>query len=348
MTKVYIVDDSAVARQLLRHILETDPSIKVIGEASSGEEAIESVNSLRPDVITMDINMSGMDGHEATSRIMETNPVPIVIVSANYNRDQVEQSFRAMEAGALAIVEKPPGIGSDGYARAAEELIRTVKLMSEVRVVKRWGKTRRLPLAPKEKTNEEARSIKAVLIGASTGGPPVLQTVLSGFKADFPAPILVVQHISKGFIEGMLEWLGAVISLPVSLAREGARALPGHVYFAPDDFHMGVDSSGRLFLSTAAPENGIRPSVSFLFRSALESFGKELVSVLLTGMGKDGAEEMKRIRDTGGITIIQDRESSVVYGMPGEAARIGGAAFVLPPERIPVKIEGFVRVKEGS
>lgn len=341
MISVYIVDDSAVARQYLKHILETDASIKVIGEASSGEEAVEFVKAERPDVITMDIRMSGMDGHEATSRIMETHPVPIVIVSANYNRDQVEQSFRAMEAGALAIVEKPPGIGHSDYERSTHELISTVKLMSEVRVVRRWRKNRRLPLAPKEPL-DEAKNIRAVLMGASTGGPPVLQTVLSGFKADFPAPILVVQHITKGFIEGMIEWLGAVISLPISLARDGERALPGRVYFAPDDCHMGVDSSGRFFLSTDAPENGIKPSISFLFRSALEAYGAEVVAVLLTGMGKDGAEEMKKIRDMGGVTIIQDKESSVVYGMPGEAARLGGAAFVLPPERIPSKIEGIV------
>lgn len=345
MISVYIVDDSAVARVHLKHILETDSSIKVIGEAASGEEAVEFVKAESPDVITMDIRMAGMDGHEATSRIMETHPVPIVIVSANYNRDQVEQSFRAMEAGALAIVEKPQGMGHADYERSAGELVRTVKLMSEVRVVRRWRKTRRLPLAPKEHPGE-AKNIKAVLIGASTGGPPVLQTVLSGFKADFPAPILVVQHITKGFIEGMLEWLGSVISLPISLARDGERALPGRVYFAPDGSHMGVDASGRFFLSADAPENGIKPSISFLFRSALEAYGGEVVAVLLTGMGKDGAEEMKRIRDMGGVTIIQDKESSVVYGMPGEAARLGGAAFVLPPERIPSKIEAVVKVRE--
>jgi len=345
LINVYIVDDSAVARQHLKHILEADPSIKVIGQASSGEEAVEFVKSSSPDVITMDIKMAGMDGHEATSRIMETHPVPIVIVSANFNRDQVEQSFRAMEAGALAIVEKPPGAGHADHERAAGELIRTVKLMSEVRVVRRWKRARRLPLVPRERTSE-ARSVKAVVIGASTGGPPVLQTVLSGFKADFPAPILVVQHITKGFIEGMLEWLGTVISLPISLGRDGQRALPGHVYFAPDDCHMGVDASGRFFLSNDVPENGIRPSVSFLFRSALAAYGAELVAVLLTGMGKDGAEEMKMIRDRGGVTIIQDRESSVVYGMPGEAARLGGVDYVLAPERIPSKIEGILAGRE--
>lgn len=345
LISVYIVDDSAVSRQLLRHIFESDPSIRVIGEASSGEEAVEFMRTARPDVITMDINMPGMDGHEATSRIMGTAPVPIVIVSANYIRDQVEQSFRAMEAGALAIVEKPPGVGHQDFERAARELTRTVKLMSEVRVVRRWGRHRRLPLGPRESL-DEARSVRAVVIGASTGGPPVLQTLLAGFKAGFPAPILVVQHISRGFIGGMLEWLRAEISLPVSLGKDGERALPGHVYFAPDDSHMGVDASGRIFLSSAPPENGIRPSVAFLFRSALASFGQELVSVILTGMGRDGAEEMKRIRDAGGVTIIQDRESSVVYGMPGEAARLGAAAFVLPPERIPQKIESIASVKE--
>lgn len=345
MINVFIVDDSAVAREHLKHILETDPEVRVTGFASSGEEAVDAVRAAKPDVITMDISMPGMDGHEATSRIMETNPVPIVIVSANYNSGQVGQSFRAMEAGALAIVEKPFGIGHPDYERSAAELVRAVKLMSEVRVVRRWRKTRPLALAPRE-SSHEARSIKAVLIGASTGGPPVLQTVLSGFHAGFPAPVLVVQHITKGFIEGMLEWLGAAITLPVALAKDGEKALPGHVYFAPDDRHMGVDPAGRLMLSSDAPENGIRPSVSFLFRSAMESFSGEVAAVLLTGMGKDGAEEMKRIRDHGGLTIIQDKESSVVYGMPGEAARIGGAAFVLPPERIPSKIEGVVRLKE--
>ncbi|MCC6502997.1 MAG: chemotaxis-specific protein-glutamate methyltransferase CheB [Deltaproteobacteria bacterium] len=347
MTSVYIVDDSAVARAHLKHILESDPEIRIAGEACSGEEAVEFVRTSRPDVITMDISMPRMDGHEATSRIMETNPVPIVIVSANYNKDQVGQSFRAMEAGALAIVEKPSGIGHADYERSAGELIKTVKLMSEVRVVRRWRKTRPLPLAPREPLRE-TRNIKAVLIGASTGGPPVLQTVLAGFHTGFPAPILVVQHITNGFIEGMLEWLGAAISLPVALAKDGERALAGHVYFAPDDHHMGIDASGRLCLSAGAPENGIRPSVSHLFRSAIESYGGEVVAVLLTGMGRDGADEMKKIRDLGGVTIIQDKESSVVYGMPGEAARLGGAAYVLTPERIPSKIEGVVRWREKA
>jgi len=236
MIKVLIVEDSAVVRQHLKNILEEDGGIRVVGMAENGEESLKFVQKQKPDVITMDINMPGMNGLDATRRIMETHPVPIVIVSASFDSSDVDKSFRAMEAGALAIVEKPLGEGHSDYDSASKTLVQTVKLMSEVKVVKRWTKSR-FPRTTDIVTSEVVsgqmpNNIKAVVIGASTGGPPVLQTILSGLPREFPVPILVVQHIARGFLEGMVAWLGQTTSLPIHTAAYGDRPLPGHVYFA--------------------------------------------------------------------------------------------------------------------
>jgi two-component system chemotaxis response regulator CheB len=348
MINVLVVDDSAVVRQHLKDVLERDGSMRVIGTAKNGEEAVSFVQEMKPHVVTMDINMPGMNGFEATRRIMETNPVPIVIVTASYDREDVEKSFHSMEAGALAIIEKPFGEGHPQCQATEGELIQTVKLMSEVKVVRRWKKGKESRTAVKgrhaEGLEKREKKIKVVAIGASTGGPPVIQTILSELRKDYPAPILVVQHISKGFLEGLVEWLGQTTGLPVHIAINGEYLLPGHVYFARDDYHLGVDRDGRLSLSNGYPENGIRPSVSYLFRSVINTFDGEAVGVLLTGMGKDGAAEMKIMKDNGAVTIAQDRESSVVYGMPGEAVRLDGATYILPPEEIASTLESLAGV----
>lgn len=342
-----IVEDSAVVSQHLKQILESDGEIRVIGIAENGLEAVDFVNERMPDVITMDINMPKMNGMEATRRIMETRPLPIVIVTASYNRQDLEKSFLAMEAGAVAIMEKPFGEGHPEFSASAKNLIQTVKLMAEVKVVKRWPKMRVQPplifQAPEPRPGPQPKNIKLVAIGASTGGPPVIQTILLGLHRGFPVPVLIVQHISRGFLEGMIDWLRQTTSHPVHIAAHGERLLPGHFYFAPDDIHVGVGNGDRIEFSKAEPENGIRPSVSYLFRSALSLYGSGVVGVLLTGMGKDGAQELKMLKDKGAVTIVQDRESSVVYGMPGEAVRIDAAVYVLSPERISSEIESLVK-----
>jgi two-component system chemotaxis response regulator CheB len=337
MIKVLIVEDSAVVRQHLKNILEEDGSIRIVGMAENGEESLTFVQKQKPDVVTMDIHMPVMNGLDATRRIMETHPVPIVIVSASYDHEDVDKSFRAMEAGAIAIVEKPLGEGHPDYDSTAKTLVQTVKLMSEVKVVKRWAKSRfsnttdtAIPeIIPWQTTN----NIQIVTIGASTGGPPVLQAILSGLPQKFPVPILVVQHIARGFLEGMVAWLGQTTPLPIHIAAYGDRPLPGHVYFAPDNFHMEIRGN-RIVLNKDKPEYGIRPSVSHLFRSTANVFGENMIGVLLTGMGRDGAEELKIMKEKGAITIVQDEESSVVYGMPGEALRLDAAIYVLPPHKM--------------
>ena len=349
MINVLIVDDSAVVRQHLKDVLESDKDIRVMGTAKDGEEAVRFVQEKKPDVITMDINMPNMNGFEATRKIMETNPVPIVIVTASYDRSDVEKSFHSMEAGALAIIEKPFGEGHPHSKETQNDLVQTVKLMSEVKVVRRWKRERRLDdidkTVPDKGLKRRDKKIKIVAIGASTGGPPIIQTILSGLKKGYSVPILVVQHISKGFLEGLTEWLRQSTGLPVHIAKHGEELLPGHIYFARDDYHLGVDKDGRLRLSREEIENGLRPSVSYLFRSIINSFDGEAVGILLTGMGKDGAMEMKMMKDNGAVTIAQDRESSVVYGMPGEAVRLDGATYVLSPEEIAPTLEALARVE---
>ncbi len=338
MIKVLIVEDSPTARDYLVHIFSSDPGTEVIGTANDGAEAVKLAERLKPDVITMDIHMPVMDGLAATRRIMETHPVPIVIVSGIWDPRELETTFRAIEAGALAVVQRPAGVGHPESERLKEELISKVKLMSEVKVVRRWDRS---PKIKEEKKIEKPpfsikarQDIEIVAIGASTGGPLVLQTILSKLPPDFPVPVLIVQHIASGFIQGMLEWLYGTSGLRLHIAKDGEEILGGRAYFAPDGFYMGAGKSGFLRLQKKETEGQNNLAVSHLFRSVTEVYGAKSAGILLTGMGSDGAAELKLLREKGALTIIQDKESSVVFGMPGEARKLGAAMYELPPEKI--------------
>jgi len=337
MIKVLVVEDSPVVREFLVHILGTDPGLQVIGTANDGEQAIEAVARQRPDVITMDIHMPKLDGLEATRRIMETHPTPIVIVSGSTDPREVSTMFRAMEAGAVAVLRRPAGMGHPDHEASAAELVQTVKLMSEVKVIRRWPKAGRQPeLARPTQANSapvQAR-VKVIAMGASTGGPPVLQTILAALPKDFPLPVLIVQHMATGFTQGFVQWLAQTSSLPVHLATHEEPVCPGHVYVAPDEFQMGLERGGKIVLTKDEPENGLRPSVSYLLRSVAEVYGRDAVAGLLTGMGRDGAEELKLLKEIGAVTFAQDKDSSVVHGMPGAAIKLDAATLVLPAEKI--------------
>ena len=340
MIRVLVVEDSPTVREFLLQILCSDPAIEVVATAETGEEALEAVERFRPDIITMDIHMPRMNGFDATRRIMETYPTPIVIVSGAADTTDTAKAFRAIQSGALAVLQKPWGAGHPDHQQSTAELVRTVKLMSEVKVVRRWPHCRPAEVAPETALSKEIRlqtyqsQPRIVAIGASTGGPPVLQTILAALPRNFPIPVLIVQHIAAGFTQGFVEWLAQSSSLSVHIPTHGQAVLPGHVYVAPDGLHMAVGADGHVQLRSDEPENGLRPSVACLFRSVAKAYGPSAVGVLLTGMGKDGAWELKLMREQGAVTIAQDRETSVVHGMPGEAIRLGGATYVLPPEKI--------------
>jgi two-component system, chemotaxis family, protein-glutamate methylesterase/glutaminase len=347
LIKVLVVEDSAVVRELLQYILGSDPGIRVVGTAANGEEALAAVERVKPDVITMDVHMPGMNGFDVTRRIMERRPTPIVIVSGTLDPRETTTAFRALESGALAILEKPTGIGNPDFGQTCADLIRTVKTMAEVKVVRRWARPAAdLTAIAGANAPAAAPHLAAVAVGASTGGPPVLQLILSQLPETFSVPVLIVQHIASGFVAGFVDWLAQSSRLPVHIASHGETILPGHVYVAPDGFHLMAGSERHIVLSQDEPEHGLRPSVSALFRSVAKVYGRKAIGVLLSGMGKDGATELRLMKELGAVTIAQDRESSVVHGMPGEAIRLDATTYVLPPEKIAPALASLVN--EGS
>ncbi|MBI4417830.1 MAG: chemotaxis-specific protein-glutamate methyltransferase CheB [Ignavibacteriales bacterium] len=335
MINILIVEDSPVIREFLHHILGSDPELNVIGVAHNGEEAVEAVRSKRPDVVTMDIHMPKLNGFDATRKIMEMNPVPIVIVSGSSTAEEIATTFHALESGALAVVRRPAGVAHPDHEAMAKELIQTVKLMSEVKVVRRWPQiSRKLVTAGEPILGKQGGDIRLVAVGASTGGPLAIQTILSRLPRQFPVPIIVVQHMAQGFVHGFAEWLRHSSVLPVSVASHGEMLLPGHVYIAPDEHHTLVSKDRRIVLRKDEPESGLRPAVAVLFRSVAEAFGPQAIGILLTGMGKDGAEELGLMKERGATTLAQKPETCIVPGMPGEAVRRGSATFVFSPEKI--------------
>jgi two-component system, chemotaxis family, protein-glutamate methylesterase/glutaminase len=349
MIKILVVEDSSVVAELLTSIFNSDPKLRVIARARNGAEAVNAVAHYKPDVVTMDINMPIMNGFEATRSIMETNPTPIIIISDIFTEGDIATTFRAIESGALMAVSKPAGIGHPKHEEDARALVQAVILMSEIKVVKRWPKSEKLshpadtfltlPRVP-------AANVGLVAIGASTGGPPVLKTILSALPANFSTPLIVVQHMAAGFIRGFAEWLAQYCRLPVHVASNGEVALSGHVYIAPDGAQIRIDAGGRIILVGDCGEHDFCPSVSVCFHSVAENYGKKAVGILLTGMGKDGAQELKLMKKAGAITIAQDEISSIVFGMPGEAIKIGAAQYVFNPQQISEFLKGLVYKKQ--
>jgi two-component system, chemotaxis family, protein-glutamate methylesterase/glutaminase len=343
--RVLVVDDSAVAREHLAHLLAQDPGMRIVGRARDGAEAVAEAERLRPSVIVMDVHMPRLDGYQATRQIMESSPTPIVMVSAGLSRDEVAMTFAALEAGALAVVEKPAGPDRPGREAGAARLLETVRLMSEVKVVRRW----RTPIARAADPASipratSGRRVRLVAIGASTGGPPVLGGMLAAMPRDLAAPIVIVQHTAPGFVGGLVEWLAARSPLRVGLAQAGQAVQPGCVYVAPDGMQMGVTPTGRIDLSPGVGGDGFCPSVTHLFETVARSYGPGALGVLLTGMGRDGAAGLLRMREAGAVTAAQDEESSVVFGMPGQAVALGAAQYVLAPGRL----AGLIRAMAGT
>ncbi len=332
--KVLIVEDSIVAKELLSYILNSDSDIEVIGYASNGQRALSFLENNKPDLITMDINMPGMNGYQTTKEILKKYPIPILVISAILDPNDMKSTFNAMQAGALAVVEKPHGIGHSKFNDNSKYIIKQVKMLSEIKVVRRKYTQTQVLRRVNKKINS-SNNIQIVAIGISTGGPKVIQEIVLNIKSSFSKPILITQHISEGFAESYVSWLKEVSNLPVKLAENGETLLDGHIYVAPSTLSLTVSANKRVCLK-APKQNSNKPipSVSEMFLSVDKIYRQNALGILLTGMGRDGAKELKIMRDNGATTIAQDEESSTIFGMPKVAIELGGAELVMNPTKI--------------
>ncbi|HEY3081077.1 MAG TPA: chemotaxis-specific protein-glutamate methyltransferase CheB [Chloroflexota bacterium] len=335
--RVLVVEDSATQRGMLMAALATDPELEVAGWATNGAEAVRAAALLKPDVITMDLRMPVMDGLEATRRIMLETPTPIVMVSSHLAPSDRQLAIEALEIGVLSIVAKPEQVrpGTPNL-ESIRDLLQAVKSMARVKMVRRWAPERLRPTAPPvapTRPPTAAWPAAVVAIGASTGGPPALQQILSALPADFAPPVLVVQHIAPGFEAGLAVWLQGQCALPVELAAPGRPLDRPGIVLARSGQHL-VAQGGALSLTHDPPVGGHRPSATVLFQAIAREYGPRAVGVLLTGMGEDGAAGLRDLKRRGATTIAQDEASSVVFGMPGAAIALGVADHVLPPPSI--------------
>ncbi|MBF0469914.1 MAG: chemotaxis protein CheB [Gammaproteobacteria bacterium] len=339
MINILITDDSDVVAMLLQKMIESQPDMKVIGRARNGHEAVRLTHELKPDMITMDIRMPVMDGFDATRMIMSTVPTPIVVISAGIDDEELRTTFRAIDEGALAVIEKPAGIpNSPEFNRTCRNLVDTLRAMAEVKLIRRRPqKETPNPKILETKIERKIATYDVVGIVCSTGGPTVLSTILSTLPLNYPLPLLVVQHISPGFSHGLADWLRGHTLLGVELAHQGGRLSPGTVYIAPEGRHMGVERrEGALFalLRDAPPIEQFRPSGTYLLNSLADCCGPSAIGAVLTGMGRDGADGLARLGERGGHIFVQDEESSTIFGMPSAAISASGTKEIIPLSKI--------------
>ena len=333
MIHVLLVDDSPLVLHILQRLLSRSPEIQVVGTAANGKEALDLLPALNPDVICTDLHMPVMNGLEFTREVMIRYPRPILVISVSVEPNS-PNVFKLLEAGAVDVFPKPRAILDSDFDMLADELASRIRILAGVHVFRREKSTERAPVSSTIIPSCLQSTPRFVVIGASTGGPQALREILSHLPSTFPLPVVCVQHIGGGFLSGMVEWLTDACKLTVRVACPGEPPIPGMVYFAPEDSHLDLDEGGRFLSSMAPPIDGHCPSITVTMQAAARYFGSGAVGVLLTGMGRDGADGMTSIRAAGGITLAQDEASSVVYGMPKKAVEQGAVQHLLSIELI--------------
>ncbi|MGB9841800.1 MAG: protein-glutamate methylesterase/protein-glutamine glutaminase [Candidatus Bathyarchaeales archaeon] len=326
--KILVVEDSLLMQKILVDLLQSDPQIRVIGTARDGEEALSKIALLKPDVVTLDIEMPRMNGLTTVRKIMETNPLPVVMVSALTQRE-AQLTLKALEYGAVDYVPKPSGQISLNMDVVKDELISKVKTAASANIRRDKPKMAEIPEPSKPKSNE-----KIISMAASTGGPAAVAYILKNIPENSP-PILVVQHMKKGMTKLFAEMLNQECKIGVKEAEDGDVVREGLAMIAPGGFHMLVMKSGRIKLTTGPPVNYVRPSADVTMKSAAKAYGSKNIGVILSGMGVDGAKGIEAIKKKGGLTIAQDEKTCVVFGMPNAAIKTKCVDFVLPLDYIP-------------
>jgi two-component system chemotaxis response regulator CheB len=339
MIRVLLVDDSPVAITIMKRMLSLSTDISIVGTAENGREALDLIPQVKPDVICTDLHMPVMDGLEFTREVMSRHPLPILLVSISAH-DGSLNAFKVVEAGAVDILTKPKASSPIDYEKIAPEFIRKIRILSGVRVFRRsrpdldsgMGTSELKELKPAIRISKS--KIQIIVIGASTGGPQALHAILARLPADFPLPVVCIQHIAEGFLGGLVEWLSSQCAAKVRIATPGEPPASGVIYFPREGMHLRIGGDGRFIHSAEPPLDGHRPSITITMESLACYYGSGVLSVLLTGMGRDGATGMRAIAQAGGITVAQDEQSSVVFGMPKQAIELKAAGYVLPLESI--------------
>lgn len=347
---VLVVEDSPVMRMLLTQLLRSDPRIRVLGTADDGETALAFLEKNRPDVVLMDVNMPKLNGLEATRRIMQTRPVPVVMCSAVNHAGEVSAALDAMDAGAVAFLEKPPSPAHPEFGAKVRDFLRTVIAMAGVKAQSPDAGGMAAPAnGVALPTGLTAGAVRVVAIGGCVGGPQALQALLRGLPRNLPAPVLVALSVAGGFLAGVVERLGTVTGFPVGLAVDGIRAEPGRAYFAPDGMQLTVAADGTLTVRREpVPAGTAATVVGPLFASVTRAFGGNAIGVLLSGLSEDGAAELKAMREQGAVTIAQDAASAVVHGLPGAAIRLGGVTHILSPTQTAAALTAWLRPAAGA
>ena len=347
MAKIFIIANTPATADFIFKTISAGGEHEIVRLALHGEEVLQQLSQVTADIVAIDGSIPREELKEVTQSIMYAQPLPLVILGTRNATLSVRDAVETLDIGALSVLDLPGSVRDDDFTQQAMHLAKNLRLMAELKVVRRWDRNRfngfQNAILPPQDDFSSRSPIDIVVIGGSAGGTKALQCIFNALPVDFPLPVLVVQHIAKGYVGGLARWLADQSALEFVVAEDGAIPVAGVVYLASDDRHLTVGSDHRILLSNDESENGFKPSIARLFSSVHDVYGAGTAAVLLSGMGNDGAKEMRRLFDIGASTIAQDKETSLIHGIPGEAIKLDAARYVLPVHEISTVLQILAR-----